>query len=100
MRETIIKAVVSVAVTALWSLLMASVVKVRSKQKATDEGLKSLLRAEIIRTYEKAMDRDYCPIYSKEALTHCFHSYKELGGNGLIDDLYKKTMELPTEKEE
>lgn len=97
MTEAILKAVISVLVTALWGVFIALVRKVAKKQKATDEGLRSLLRAEIIRTYEKTMDRGYCPIYSKEALTHCFDAYTDLDGNGVMPGLYEAVMNAPTD---
>ena len=39
------------------------------KNKAMREGVRSLLRAEIIRAYEKYTERGYCPIYAREPLT-------------------------------
>ena len=36
--------------------------------RAMCEGLKCLLRAEIIRSHDKYIGRGYCPIYAKEAL--------------------------------
>ena len=100
MKETIIKAVVSVLITAVLGFIIAKVKEIATKQKATDEGLQSLLRAEIIRTYEKSMDRGYCPIYSKQALEICYHAYHDgLGGNGCVTSLYEQTMQLPTTKQ-
>ena len=96
MKEAIIKAVLGVVITALWGFCVWFVKRAFNKQKATDNGLQSLLRSEIIRVYDKAMDKGYCPIYAKEALEHSYTAYKELGGNGVIDDLYEKVMDLPT----
>ena len=97
MKETIIKAVVSVLITALWGIFIALVRKIAVKQKATDEGLRSLLRAEMIRTYEKTMDRGYCPIYSKDAFEKCYLAYRDLGGNGVITEIHNKVVAAPTD---
>ena len=70
----------------------------RSKQ--IESGLQSLLRAEIIRSHEKYMDKEYCPVYAREALTRIYESYHALGGNGTMTELYKQVMALPTDKEE
>lgn len=65
-----------------------------------ESGLQSLLRAEIIRSHEKYMDKEYCPVYAREALTRVYDSYHALGGNGTMTELYKQVMALPTDKEE
>lgn len=66
------------------------------KAKAMREGVRSLLRAEIIQSYEKYTDRGYCPIYARETLTKAYEAYHAMGGNGTGTDFYKKTMALPT----
>ena len=68
----------------------------RSEQ-AVREGLQALLRAEIIRQYEKHVDRGYCPLYAKEAIKREYHSYHALGGNDVATELYHIVLELPTE---
>lgn len=67
------------------------------KNKAMQEGLRSLLRAEIIRAYEKYTERGYCPIYAREPLTKVYEAYHAMGGNGTGTDFYKKTIALPFE---
>ena len=64
------------------------------------EGLQCLLRAEIIRQYEKWEEKKYCPIYAKEALKRAYDSYHTLGGNDVATGLYEETMELPEHKPE
>ncbi len=71
--------------------------RVKRRQEAIELGLQSLLRAEIIRQYEKYQDRQHCPIYAKEALTRAYDSYHALGGNDIATGLYHKTMSLPEE---
>ena len=66
----------------------------------TREGVQCLLRAEIIRNHDKYMDKDFCPIYAKEALKRAYHAYHELGGNDVATGLYNETMALPTEVKE
>ncbi len=67
------------------------------RNKAVAAGLQCLLRAEIIRSYEKYIDRGYCPIYAREALKREYASYHDLGGNDVATDLYNQVMRLPTE---
>jgi len=98
MTELIAKALITAAVTAVFGFIVAKVKDIATKQKATDGGLQSLLRAEIIRTYEKSIDRGFCPIYSKDAFEKCYKAYHNLGGNGVVDEIFNTVMELPTQK--
>lgn len=106
----IITLVMTVAITAIVTSVVGYIIeriKAKHKQKldaeddskdylkAVGNGTQCLLRAEIIRQYEKWIDRGFCPIYAKDALTKEYNSYHELGGNGTITGLYNELMELP-----
>ncbi len=67
------------------------------RMSAIENGLQCLLRAEIIRSYEKYTERNHCPLYAKEALKREYDSYHNLGGNDVATDLYKHMMALPNE---
>lgn len=67
------------------------------KMKSIRTGLQCLLRAEIIRCYDKYTERGSCPLYAKEALTREYKSYHALGGNDVATELYNELMELPTD---
>ena len=71
--------------------------KAHKKSCALDLGVQCLLRAEIIRSYDKYSDRGYCPLYAKEALTRAYDSYHGLGGNDVATKLYEEMMKLPNE---
>ena len=68
------------------------------KLKALKDGIQCLLRAEIIRCHDKYIEREYCPIYAKEALTRAYKAYHALGGNDVATELYEELIKLPTEK--
>ena len=97
MDSTIIVAIIGFA-----SAVSVSVISLISNRKgkrskedrAISDGLQCLLRAEIIRSYEKYSERGYCPLYAKEALTRAYNSYHELGGNDVATDLYEKVMDM------
>ena len=80
----------------------ADVEEMRQNDRSTqiESGLQSLLRAEIIRSHEKYMDKHYCPVYAREALTRVYESYHALGGNGTMTELYHQVLALPTDKED
>lgn len=103
MPTEVIVALISGAVTLLnvaYTQMMASKKKSSEKEEAIANGLQCLLRTEIIRSHEKYMDRGFCPVYAREALTRIYESYHALGGNGTMTELYKQVMALPTDKEE
>ena len=70
---------------------------IHRKNSAIEDGVQCLLRAEIIRQYEKWEDKGYCPIYAKEALKREYKAYHTLLGNDVATGLYNDTMKLPAE---
>ena len=102
MDSTIIVALIGGGFTVI-NIIVTSLItrkkKLSEREKNIENGLQSLLRAEIIRSHEKYMDREYCPVYAREALTRIYESYHALGGNGTMTELYKQVMALPTDKE-
>lgn len=66
--------------------------------KAIKTGLQCLLRAEIIRNYDKYIERGYAPVYAKEALTRAYNAYHQLGGNDVATELYHNVISLPSEE--
>lgn len=63
-------------------------------------GMKSLLRNEIIRIYDKQEEIGYCPSYMKENVKEMYENYHKLGGNGLVTKMVSKLYELPNIEEE
>lgn len=82
----------------VFGVLCGSVRKLWVSQKALKKGTQSLLRADIIRCYEKYLEKGYCPIYARDALEAEYKSYHDLGGNGTITSLWERIQALPTEK--
>lgn len=65
---------------------------------ATRKGIRALLRADIIRLYNKYHDDlGYCPVYVKQSLEDEYQQYHALKGNGVGTNLYNAIMALPTE---
>lgn len=98
----VITAFITATISSLVSLIVTNGKRAREQTKALqekdrklEEGVQSLLRAEIIRQNEKRIEAGYCPIYAKEALTTEYNAYHALGGNGTMTVLYNETMRLP-----
>lgn len=65
---------------------------------ATRRGVRAILRADLIRMYNKYHDDlGHCPIYVKQALEDEYKQYHAIGGNGVGTKLYDELMALPTE---
>ena len=62
---------------------------------AIKNGLQCLLRAEIIRSYDKYKEREKMPLYAKEAITRAYTAYHALGGNDVATELYHEMIEMP-----
>ena len=68
---------------------------------ATRKGVRALLRADLIRLYNKYHDDlGYCPVYVKQSLEDDYQQYHALKGNGVGTNLYNALMALPTEPPE
>lgn len=74
------------------------IVSLIAKNKALKNGLQCLLRAEIIRAYDKYTQKSEIPIYAKEALEKEYKAYHKLGGNDVATKLYNELIELPCKK--
>lgn len=101
-------AAVSTVVGSAVSAVIASLIARKKSKKATDEvttaryiaienGLQSILRAEIIRQHDKHTERRYCPLYAKEAMVKVYDAYHALGGNGMMTRFYNEIIALPEE---
>lgn len=70
---------------------------VKKKQSAFEVGLQALLRAEIIKSYDKYSERGTITLHGLEAVNLMYESYHALGGNGTITTLMGNMKELPVQ---
>lgn len=83
-----------------WRTVAARLKAETKKNEAIAGGVQSLLRESIVGNYNRYADKGFCPIYAKESIKKVYHAYSNLGGNDVATDLYKKMLEMPTEKRE
>lgn len=83
-----------------WRTVAARLKAETKKNEAIADGVQSLLRESIVGNYNRYADKSFCPIYAKESIKKVYHAYSNLGGNDVATDLYKKMLEMPTEKRE
>lgn len=62
--------------------------------------MQALLRAQMISEYNKAKDKGYAPLYSKENFDNLWKYYHGLGVNGVMDGIREAYLDLPDRREE
>ena len=82
--------------SAILSGIIAYVSKIQKDGKALKNGIQALLRAELIKSWEKWSERGYAPIYARENFENCWVQYHALGANGVMDNIHDKFLLLPT----
>lgn len=85
-------------VSAIGGLLVAKFKLMKNEQDAIKLGLQALLRADMIRDYNKWIEKGYAPIYAKENFENVWTQYHSLGSNGVMDNIHSEFMKLPTKK--
>lgn len=69
------------------------------REIALANGVRSLLRSDIVKTHHRAVSRGYAPTIDKEIMQRDYDAYHGLGGNGVATTLYEETMALPTRED-
>jgi len=105
MREIIVKywvefvcGTITTALCLACKRLYSEVKKSRCQSETLKEGMTALLRSELIKDYNKYMEKGEMPIYAKENVEDICKAYHNLGGNGVGTKMYEELMSLPTEK--
>ena len=86
----------------LTTILIAVWKKIKQNEKKTESvqlGVQALLRDRLYSEYMHYNEKGYAPIYARENFENMYNQYHTLGANGVMDDVYKKFMALPLEKE-
>lgn len=95
MQIDIIQIIVTALISAVVTGMLTYIGVIKQSIKALKGGLLSLLRAELIRSHDKYIQKGFCPLYAKEALEKAYNAYSALGGNGAMKQVYEETMALP-----
>lgn len=67
----------------------------QAENKALHDGMRSLLRAQIISSCERAMLDGWCGARLRDTISDLYQSYHALGGNGTVTDIVDQTRKLP-----
>ena len=75
--------------------LLVSIITYMLKQYVSlKNGMKSLLRMEIIKIYETYVNLGYCPSYIKENINEIYESYRVLKGDGMATSMINEDIPL------
>ena len=94
MEQLFISVTSSVAV-AILAWLAHKMKKLIETNDAQRDGIRSLLRNEIVRLHRELVEaQGWCALEDKEYATRTYDAYHELGGNGTGTALYEDIMNL------
>ena len=65
------------------------------RNAAIENGVRDILRMQILDTYERCKAADTITVSRKDAIDSAYKSYHALGGNGTITQVHNELMEMP-----
>lgn len=68
----------------------------RQEEAALRDGVRALLRSELMRVHHGAMRDGFATTTDKEIMQRTYDAYHGLGGNGIATALYDEMVGLPT----
>lgn len=102
MGEFILKYWVEVLLTAVCSFVTFTYKKIRErfseqdkKREAIENGVQALLRNELIKNFREYKQKNEITLLDKENMEHMFTEYFNLGGNGMMHEVYAEFKEIP-----
>jgi hypothetical protein len=103
MGEFILKYWAEVLLTAVCSFVTVTYKKIRhrfeeqdKKREAIENGVQALLRNELIKNFREYKQKGEVTLLDKENMDHMFTEYFNLGGNGMMREVYLEFKEIPT----
>lgn len=81
----------------IFTLLTTGTLYILKEYNGLKNGVKALLRNEIVRIYETYSQLGYCPSYMKENVNLIYDNYHKLKGNGMATSMVSKIYMLPNE---
>lgn len=79
---------VAAAVVILIRPIREKVFNIKKESASEKEGVKCLLRSEILKIYYKGRDAQELEQYEAENFMKLYDAYKNLGGNSFVDEIH------------
>ena len=86
------------ALTVVVRTLSARIKKQQTENQALRDGMRSLLKAQIVEQCKRALKDGWCGPELRDMINDLYGSYNALGGNGTTASMVAQTMELPAVK--
>ena len=87
----VIFGIILILITVLWQ----NIKTYHKKMESIKSGVKILLKNEITNYYDEAILKNSITLFEKEMLIELYKQYKNLEGNGLIENLIEKIDTIP-----
>lgn len=102
MSEFILKYWVEVLLTGISSFVVFTYRKIKNrfkdqdkKREAIEKGVQALLRNELIQRFREYKLAGEMTLLDKENMDHMFTEYFNLGGNGMMQEVYLEFKDIP-----
>lgn len=76
--------------------LLNQLKKEKREKEFLNRGVQALLRDRLIQSCRAFLKKGYCTIEERDNIANMYEQYHNLGANGVIDELIKDVLELPT----
>ena len=73
--------------------------EIKDLTQKTADGTRTISRYRLLKDMSKIINRGYIDLTELQELSILYNSYKELGGNSAVSEMYKKCKKLPIKKE-
>ena len=85
-----------------WKFKKMRETEIENKQREDNFHRLELLntRMNLIRECNRYIDKGFAPVYARTSIADIYKTYHDLGGNGGIESLYLRVLELPMSKDE
>lgn len=70
----------------------------KKDRDANSKGTMLLLRVQLIEYHDRYVALDHIPSYALQNFIEMYEAYHELGGNGMVTEMYKEVLELEIRK--
>ena len=90
----VVTAVLSFIIGILLNTIKNKITKDRQEEDAIKDGLRCLLRGQIIMICDRCTQRGDIRLHDLESIEGLFEAYTKLGGNGSVAKLVKDTKDL------
>ena len=87
--------IIVAALTAGYAKISARVKEANIRNQVIENGVRDILRMQILDTYERCKVAGTITVSRKDAIDSAYASYHALGGNGTITQVHNELMEMP-----